>query len=75
VDPSVCFVSKKRKTLSTVFFASLYSIFLSVYSKEVYTAFIWLDITLAVNIMHCEAARFKEEAVTPVEETIKAPEK
>ena len=50
----------------------IFSVFLSVYSTEVYTAFIWLDITLTINMMQYEAASFKEETVIPVGEILKA---
>jgi hypothetical protein len=50
----------------------IYSVFLSVYSSEVYTAFIWLDITLTINMKQYEVASFKEETVIPVGEILKA---
>jgi hypothetical protein len=64
-----------KKSLSIVFRGVfIYSVFLSLYSTEVYTASVWLDITLTIDMMQNEAASFKEETVIPVEEIVKAPE-
>jgi hypothetical protein len=65
---------QENKNLSISSWVFIYSVFLSVYSTEVYTAFIWLEITLAINMKHFEAASFKEETVIPVEEIVKVPE-
>jgi len=74
VGPLVCFDSKKKKVFLSFLGVFIYSVFLSVYSTEVYTAFIWLDITYTINRMQYEAADFKEETVIPLKEIVQAPE-